>query len=943
MANFEIDYRRFRSFPRGSARGEGCGRDASHALRLLVGRTDGSTGEPVNSLRSPRKTGSGGALLTAALTVFIAAAPIAAQTPVELVANSGQPDSSTTWLSSWDRAQGFTTGGSDSGYTLTSVEIAFDQVAYPSISYDVSIHATPFNNLSPRIGSLAGPCTVVADSLNTFTSSGIHLQANSTYFVVIRSVGGSASLLQNTDSDSEDSTSQSGWRVLDGSYIRSGQFEGNWYSRDSSVKIRVNGYAGSGGSPNNPPVFSPNTLTRSIPENTAAGENVGNPVVATDADGDTLTYTLQGADATSFSIISDLGQIQTKPAVNYDFETKASYSVHVKASDSVSCAIAFVTISVSDVDEAGTGTGGGGGTSVDRDGGGPPADRDVSQTPAGAGSRQSTQRNPQPLQVALWTDKPGYRSGETVRLYYTIDPHDDRGRYRVFVYQERAGGGERRYLAPLAGDGALHAETVDHRGLPVAAAAAHPLQAVEKTLAWEGAAGEAGVWQFVLDLRPEGTPGPDADLEGEPEEERGSDQLIRRAWAKLTIAEGSQLLNRRGFDRMVDADLTLRSDTIYYLGHQLFVREGATLRIEPGTLVLAWGRSAAIIVEPGGRIVAEGTPAEPVVLTCSLPVGSRQPGCWGGLRVLGKAPVARLKGFAAGIQPTSRALYGGSSTDDSSGVLRYLRVEFAGAGDEPGTTATAIGFYGVGSGTAIEHVQTHASRGNGITFSGGTATCEHCVASGSGAAGLAWQRGWRGAASHLYVQHAEGGMYGVDGANDEEGPDREPRSLPTLSNATLVHSHPYGKGQHEASGVRLRSGTGVTARDLLVARFGGGAIVAGQRAALLFREGESSVANALLYANGSGKGQIRGGIASGVTFIERDPKLRDVRYFANPDPRPQPESPALEQKGGDEGNGSQSSQTGYLGAFGTDENWLEEWTFFGAESDYDTRDMAEAQ
>jgi len=79
----------------------------------------------------------------------------------------------------------------------------------------------------------------------------------------------------------------------------------------------------------------------------------------------------------------------------------------------------------------------------------------------------------------------------------------------------------------------------------------------------------------------------------------------------------------RSFDRELREDLTLRSDTLHYLRHQLFVRAGATLAIEPGTVVQAWGRQAAIIVEPGGKIVAEGTREAPVVLTCSEPTGRR--------------------------------------------------------------------------------------------------------------------------------------------------------------------------------------------------------------------------------------------------------------------------------------------------------------------------------
>ncbi len=88
----------------------------------------------------------------------------------------------------------------------------------------------------------------------------------------------------------------------------------------------------------------------------------------------------------------------------------------------------------------------------------------------------------------------------------------------------------------------------------------------------------------------------------------------------------------------------------------------------------------------------------------------------------------------------------------------------------------------------------------------------------------------------------------------------------------------------------------------------------------------SSVTGALLWLNGAP--YLRGGIRNQVDYIaHRDPKLRDVRDFANPDPRPKANSPALHDEG-----------EGYIGAFGRKENWLEEWTVFGPESVYDLRE-----
>ena len=102
---------------------------------------------------------------------------------------------------------------------------------------------------------------------------------------------------------------------------------------------------------NNAPVFSPAIVDRSIVENTAAGEDIGAVVEATDADDDTLAYTLGGADAEFFDIVEASGQIRTKADVSYNFEARSSYTVTVTASDGPASAAATVTISVIDLAE----------------------------------------------------------------------------------------------------------------------------------------------------------------------------------------------------------------------------------------------------------------------------------------------------------------------------------------------------------------------------------------------------------------------------------------------------------------------------------------------------------------------------------------------------------------------------------------------------------------
>ncbi len=103
---------------------------------------------------------------------------------------------------------------------------------------------------------------------------------------------------------------------------------------------------------NSPPVFPSSTATRTLPENTSSGQNIGDALTATDVDGDTLSYTLLGSDPGSFSIVMTSGQIRTKVGVSYDYETRSSYSVRLRAADGAGGqAFVDVTITVTDVTE----------------------------------------------------------------------------------------------------------------------------------------------------------------------------------------------------------------------------------------------------------------------------------------------------------------------------------------------------------------------------------------------------------------------------------------------------------------------------------------------------------------------------------------------------------------------------------------------------------------
>ena len=292
----------------------------------------------------------GGWLLPVLAAAIIFAPPFAptVEAQTTLVSNVAQTRSGSLGLDTYEGAQAFTTGDNNDGYTVTSVGLDLSSGADHTINFTVGIWNSNSNLPGSSLGTLTQPASLIS-GVNEFTTSGITLAANTTYWVVVDSNGGGSAQWEGTASDSEDSTA-SGWSIADESYDR--PYDGDtWGSYTDPFKLRVTGTA-IGSPTNNAPVFTEGTsTTRSVAENTASGQNIGAAVMATDTDmSDTLTYTLGGPDAADFGIVRSSGQLQTSAALN--FETKDRYAVTVSVSDGNGGADSIdVTINVTDVDE----------------------------------------------------------------------------------------------------------------------------------------------------------------------------------------------------------------------------------------------------------------------------------------------------------------------------------------------------------------------------------------------------------------------------------------------------------------------------------------------------------------------------------------------------------------------------------------------------------------
>jgi hypothetical protein len=174
------------------------------------------------------------------------------------------------------------------------------------------------------------------------------------------------------------------------------------------------------------------------------------------------------------------------------------------------------------------------------------------------------------------------------------------------------------------------------------------------------------------------------------------------------------------------SDMTLKYPNTYNLKGWVYVVDGVTLTIEPGVIIKGQkSTKATLIVERGGKIMAQGTKERPIVFTSAQPAGSRKPGDWGGIILLGKA---KNNMGEQSIEGGVRSAHGGNNDADNSGVLSYVRCEFAGVEYSTDNEINGITFGSIGSGTQIDHVQVSYAGDDSFEWFGGCVNAKYLVA-----------------------------------------------------------------------------------------------------------------------------------------------------------------------------------------------------------------------
>jgi hypothetical protein len=240
----------------------------------------------------------------------------------------------------------------------------------------------------------------------------------------------------------------------------------------------------------------------------------------------------------------------------------------------------------------------------------------------------------------------------------------------------------------------------------------------------------------------------------------------------------------------ITADQTISG--VVQLNGWVYVQSGATLTIAKGTIIRGES-AAALVIERGGKIVAEGTATEPIVFTSNKPAGSRGPSDWAGVIICGKT--TNNKGADVIIEGGVGATFGAGTSaveNDNSGILKYVRIEFPGYDiDGAGNEINGLTMGSVGSGTTIDYVQVSFSGDDAFEWFGGTVNAKHLIALATEDDDFDTDNGFKGMIQFiLSVRDPKicdtDGARGFESDNDANSSYNKPYTSAVFSNVTLL-------------------------------------------------------------------------------------------------------------------------------------------------------------
>jgi hypothetical protein len=271
-------------------------------------------------------------------------------------------------------------------------------------------------------------------------------------------------------------------------------------------------------------------------------------------------------------------------------------------------------------------------------------------------------------------------------------------------------------------------------------------------------------------------------------------------------------------------DLILDASVAHNLTGALLVKDGATLTIEAGTRInaLAGGTDVYILVEKGGKIIADGTEAKPILFTSNASIPKA--GDWGGIIINGMAPLSRQASSSsnAATEVKNSIFFGGDDVDDNSGILNYVKLEYTGARIDDEAEHNGLTLNGVGAGTTISNIAILNGDDDAIEFFGGSVNTSNILVVNAKDDMFDFTQGYTGTCTNLYgIREANytavtSDPRGIeaDGNLDGNTPTDIAQSDFTIDGITIINN---GDTVDMADAIKVRRGATATITNAYIA------------------------------------------------------------------------------------------------------------------------------
>jgi len=245
----------------------------------------------------------------------------------------------------------------------------------------------------------------------------------------------------------------------------------------------------------------------------------------------------------------------------------------------------------------------------------------------------------------------------------------------------------------------------------------------------------------------------------------------------------------------ITSNTTWNSGDVILLKNKVYVTNNAVLTIQPGCVIRGdKATEGTLIIGRGSKIIADGTATNPIVFTSNYDTAQRAVGDWGGVIILGKGIMNQGTAVVEGGLDTAKARYGGVDSLDNSGILRYVRIEFAGYPFQPDKEINGLTFGAVGKGTTVDYVQCSFTNDDSFEWFGGNVNCKHLISYSTVDDDFDTDFGYSGHVQfgliirdpELSDQAASSTSEGFESDNDGQGSNNQPQTKAVFSNITMV-------------------------------------------------------------------------------------------------------------------------------------------------------------